>query len=220
MHKISNFTGSARHGWEKVSPSMGFGSRPHNQMPISPNNSSSNNKQQPFSASASSSSANTANAAVAANLSSTPTPGTVINLSLNVPLSSNLSGPEADDIVYASPGAFNRWTHPEGTPSDTPCHKLPVHAQNVEDLRSLCRQVSEGNGGQLHATVVSSEPKPIPGLQRGPLKALVTNVCISGESDAVYRFRGRILNETPISMVRVAIFDFSLSILVANSDDC
>lgn len=192
MHRISNITGSARHGWEKVSPSMGFGSRPHNQMPISPPN------KQPFTSTSTNSSASSA---TAANLSSAPTPGTIVNLSLNVPLASNLAGPDVDDIIYASPGAFNRWTHPEGTPADTPCHKLPIHAQNVEDLRALCRQVSEGNGSPLHAAVVSSEPKPIPGLQRGPLKALVTNVCISGESDAVQKLRGRILNETPISMV-------------------
>ena len=51
------------------------------------------------------------------------------------------------------------------------------------------------------ATVVSAESKPLPGLQRGPLRALVTNVCLSGELEIVNSMRCKILNSTPISLV-------------------
>ena len=129
-------------------------------------------------------------------------PGHQINLSFNVPFNSNLAGPEKEDVLYSSVNAFQKWTHPEDAPEDTPNHALPVHTRNVEILRALCRQMSEGNGGQLHATVTSSKPKPVPGMQRGPLTALVTNVCISGDSDVVHQMRAKILNETPITLVR------------------
>jgi hypothetical protein len=186
MHKISNFTGQARHGWEKMTPSMGFGmsrSNPNQDLPIS-------SSKRP-----------------SAQASTPPAipPGTQVNCSFNVPFNSNLAGPDLDDIMYASPGASARWTHPEGSAEGTPNHKLPVHAQNVESLRTLCRDLGEQTDGRLQATVVSSEPKPLPGLQRGPLRALVTNVCLSGELELVTTFRGKILNECPISLVRHAI---------------
>lgn len=178
MHKISNFTGQARHGWEKMTPSMGFGSRPHQQheMQLPPTV-----KRSP-------------NPAV---------PGHPVNLSFNVPFASNLGGPEIDDVIYASPGAFARWTLPEGTPVEgTPVHELPVHRRNVDNLRSLCKAMSDASGGSVHATVTSSKPKPVPGMQRGPLTALVTNVCISGDSEVVHKMRAKILNDTPITLVR------------------
>ncbi len=124
-----------------------------------------------------------------------------LNLSFNVPFSSNLPGPEVDDIIHGTHGAFDRWTHPEGTEEGTPNHKLPIHAGNVEALRSMCKKMSESSEGRLQATVTSSEPRPIPGLQLGPLKALVTNVCLAGDPDLVRRMRGRILNDSPICLV-------------------
>lgn len=192
MHKISNFTGAARHGWEKMSPSMGFGTRPHNQIPVTPP------PKQSLSA---------------ASLPPSPAPGSFVNLSFNVPFSSNLAGPEIDDVIYASPGAFHRWTHPQGTGSETPNHKLPVHAQNIENLRKLCRELTDHSGGQLQATVVSAEPKPIPGLQRGPLKALITNVCLSGETELVHQIRGQILKETPI-LLKCATVDIDYHLIM------
>ncbi|KAL2352471.1 hypothetical protein BJ546DRAFT_210609 [Cryomyces antarcticus] len=200
MHKISNFTGSARHGWEKMTPSMGFGmSRPHPQhdMSVTPPIKRSMGTQP---------------------ASPVPAPGTIVNLSFNVPFSSNLAGPEVEDVIYASPGAFSRWTFPEGTAEGTPFHKLPVHANNVETLRSLCRAMSENSEGRLQATVTSSSPNPIPGLQRGPLKALVTNVCLSGEQEMVTRMRGRILNDTPISL-RCETVDIDSNLIIDPSAD-
>jgi len=180
MHKISNFTGQARHGWEKMTPAA-FGMSRSNQ---------------DFSLSS----------PVKRPVASTPisplTPAdTVVNLSFNVPFASNLPGPDPEEVLHSSPGAFERWTHPEGTDEETPTHKLPVHANNVEVLRRLCRAISDESGARLEAAVTSSEPKPIPALQRRPLKGLVTNVCISGDGDTVHKMRAKVLNETPIALV-------------------
>ncbi|KAI7599667.1 hypothetical protein KC343_g15951, partial [Hortaea werneckii] len=78
MHKISNFTGQARHGWEKMTPSMGFGmSRPqHPPQDIS---------IAPPAAKRS---------VVGTSMSPNPAvPGHPVNLSFNVPFNSNLPGP-------------------------------------------------------------------------------------------------------------------------------
>jgi len=181
MHKLSNFTGQARHGWEKMTPSMGFG-RPHQH------DMSVHAMKRPI--------------VNAGPISANPAmPGHPVNLSFNVPFASNLPGPEPDEVIYASPGSFNRWTHPQGTPEGIPNYELPVHRKNVDNLRAMCNQMSEGSGGAIQATVTSSKPKPVPGMQRGPLTALVTNVCISGDSDVVHKMRSKILNETPITLV-------------------
>nr|POE94594.1 meiotically up-regulated gene 60 protein [Quercus suber] len=167
MHKISNFTGhAARHGWDKMTPSMGFGmSRAQPQdlsiAPLPGKRSLAGSSMSP-------------NPAV---------PGTMVNLSFNVPFNSNLPGPpDKEDVLYSSPGSYDHWIHPEGAPDDVPNHALPVHTRNVENLRSLCKQMSAGMD-RIHATVTSSKPKPVPGMQRGPLTALVTNVCISGDAE-------------------------------------
>lgn len=182
MHKISNFTGQARHGWEKINPTMGF-SRPHQPQDIS--------VTPPIKRSVTGSSMSP-NPAV---------PGHMVNLSFNIPFNSNLPGPDKEDVLYSSLGAFQKWVHPEGAAEDTPNHALPVHTRNVENLRSLCKQMSESSGERIHATVTSAKPKPVPGMQRGPLTALVTNVCISGDAEVVHKMRARILNETPITLV-------------------
>jgi len=122
-------------------------------------------------------------------------------LSFNVPFSSNLPGPEPDDVIHATPGAFGRWTHADGTEDGTPNHKLPIHVGNVEDLKAACKTMTETSEGRLQASVHSSEAKAIPGVQLGPLKALVTNVCLSGDPELVRRMRGKILNDTPIALV-------------------
>lgn len=191
MHKISNFTGQARHGWEKMTPSMGFGmSRPHQQdMSVTPPP-----LKRPM--------PGNAMPGVAMGPNPTMPGGHLVNISFNVPFNSNLPGPDKEDVLYSSLGAFQKWTHPDGAADDTPVHALPVHTRNVENLRSLCKQVSDGSGDRLHATVTSSKPKPVPGMQRGPLTALVTNVCVSGDSEIVHKMRQKLLNETPITLVR------------------
>ncbi|EDU48182.1 KH domain containing protein [Pyrenophora tritici-repentis Pt-1C-BFP] len=194
MHKLSNFPAQARHGWEKMAPSTSFSfSRSNHEMPVSAP------IKRP-------STATTSAPPVIA-------PGTQVNLSFNVPFSSNLQGPDPDDIMWASPGAKARWTHAEGTAEGTPTHKLPVHAQNVDKLRNLCREVSEQTDGRVSAVVTSAESKPLPGLQRGPLRALVTNVCLSGELEIVNSMRCRILNSTPISL-RSSFVDIDSQLII------
>ncbi|KAF4551933.1 KH domain-containing protein 2 [Elsinoe fawcettii] len=122
------------------------------------------------------------------------------NLSFNVPFASNLAGLEPEEIIYASPGAFNRWTHPPETPEGAAIHELPVHKRDVERLRVLCKTMCDTSGGTIEAAVTSAKPKPVPGMQRGPLTALVTNVAISGDTEVVKQMRAKILNETPITL--------------------
>lgn len=185
MHKISNFTGQARHGWERMTPAFGM-SRPHADIPAS------QSLRRPH----------------GAPPLTPPTPvDPTVNLSFNVPFSSNLAGPDVEEVLHASPGALQRWTFPEGTPEGTPIHQLPVHVNNVETLRRLCRHVTESSGGRLEATVTTSEPKIVSSLQQRP-QGLVTNVCVSGDGELVRKLRARILNETPISLVRLPPFLF------------
>lgn len=214
MHKISNFTGQARHGWEKMTPSMGFGmSRPPQQQsphdlgmpPHQPQHPQQQQHHHPHHQPPPPNPHGTGKRTVAgAAMTPNPAmPGHTINLSFNVPFNSNLPGPEKEDVLYSSTGAFQRWIHPDEAAEDVPNHALPVHTRNVENLRSLCRQMSESSGERINATVTSSKPKPVPGMQRGPLTALVTNVCISGDAEVVHKMRAKILNETPITLVRL-----------------
>jgi hypothetical protein len=181
MHKITNFTGQARHGWDRMAPAAFGMSRPHAAV------STSQQLRRPQ-----------------GPPTGVPQPIVVdstVNLAFNVPFASNLPAPEVEDILHSSPGALQRWTFPVGTAESTPTHKLPIHANNVEALRKLCRQISEQSGGRLEASVTSSELKASQSLQRRP-HGQVTNVCISGDGDLVNKMRAKILNETPISLVR------------------
>lgn len=188
MHKISTFTGQARHGWERMTPAIGLGSRP--QVPdlsVGPHGAkrSAVNNSTIF--------------------PDTLPPGHQINLSFNVPFATGLAGPDVEEVIYASQGAFDRWTHADS--DGEPCtHELFVHKQNEENLRALCRSIGETTAGEIQATVTTSKPKPVPGMQRASLTSLVTNVCISGETELVQRFKARVLNETPITLVCCASF--------------
>lgn len=197
MHKIHNFTGQARQ-------SMGFGmhTRPqqqhqHHHQPHQHHPQADHQFPMPGST--------PVQGQGKRSLPLNPNPavrGHAINLSFNVPFNSNLPGPECrEDVLYSSTNACQKWTHPEGAAEDTPIHALPIHTRNVEDLRRLCKQMSDNSGDQVQATVTSSKPKPVPGMQRGPLSALITNVCISGDAEVVHKMRAKILNETPITLV-------------------
>ncbi|KAL4953700.1 hypothetical protein BDW69DRAFT_151842 [Aspergillus filifer] len=191
MHKISNFTGQARHGWERMTPTFGM-SRPHAEM-------ASHSLRRPHGAPP-----------------MTPPTGIdpTVNLSFNVPFSSALAGPDVDDVLHASPNALQRWSFPEGTPEGTPIHQLPVHTSHVESLRTLCRQITENSNGRVEALICSSEPKPVPSLQRRP-QGLATNVCITGEGEIVRKMRAKILNETPI-LLRCATVDVDTHLITDN----
>ncbi|KAJ5643317.1 uncharacterized protein N7484_005824 [Penicillium longicatenatum] len=189
MHKISNFTGQARHGWERMTPTFGI-TRPHTDMAF----------RRPHGA-----------PPMTPPTSIDPT----VNLSFNVPFSSTLAGPDVEDVLHASPAALQRWTFPEGTPEGTSVHQLPVHTSNVEGLRRLCRQITETSGGRIEATVTSSEPKAVPSLQRRP-NGLVTNVCVTGDGETARKMRAKILNDTPI-MLRCATVDMDMHLIMDGS---
>tara|TARA_R110002060_G_scaffold68845_1_gene77565 strand:- start:668 stop:1273 length:606 start_codon:yes stop_codon:yes gene_type:complete len=119
---------------------------------------------------------------------------TPIHYSFNVPFASDLAGPNIEDILYATKGAVERWTHPSDAPDDVPIHELPVHAQNVTTLRQLCKDLTNGPL-PIEAHVKSSEPKRV--------KGQVTNVCLSGSPELVHKSRETILNDTPLALVRL-----------------
>ena len=186
MQKFGSFAGQARHGLDKITPAA-LMSRPNMDLPISHS--------------------------IKRPIVSSPMPpqtpvDSTVNLSFNVPFSSNLTGPDVEEILHASPEALRRWTFPDGTEEGTPTHKLPVHANNVEQLRRLCKILSDGAVARVEASVTSSEAKPIPTLQQRPLKGLVTNVCVSGDADMVHKMRAKILNETPIALVTLSRLNF------------
>lgn len=66
----------------------------------------------------------------------------IIHYSFNVPFASNLAGPNTEDIIYAPKAAIDRWTHPPEAADDAPVFELPVHAENVANLRRLCSEIS------------------------------------------------------------------------------
>ncbi len=117
-----------------------------------------------------------------------------IHYSFNVPFASDLAGPNIEDILYATNGAVERWTHPADAPDDVPIYELPVHAQNVTNLRKLCKDLT-GGPLPIEAHVKSSEPKRV--------KGQVTNVCLSGSPELVHKSRETILNDTPLALVRL-----------------
>ncbi|KAI6254315.1 hypothetical protein MCOR27_005841 [Pyricularia oryzae] len=120
-----------------------------------------------------------------------------LHYSFNVPLSSDLAGPDTEDILHATTDAVLRWTHPEDAPDDVPVHELPVHAQNLSNLRKLCKDFTT-SPLDIEAHVISTTPKHI--------KGQVTTVCLSGAAELVYHARDTILNETPLTL-RCTIID-------------
>lgn len=132
-------------------------------------------------------------------------PGTLVSMSFNVPLNSSIQGPDVADVIFSTAGALERWTFPSTAQPALPVYALPVHTHDVDQLRSLCNTLSTESQGMLHAEVLCSESKTVPGLQRGPLHSLVTNVSIHGEVRAATRTRGIILGRSPIMMKTITI---------------
>jgi hypothetical protein len=125
-----------------------------------------------------------------------PTEQSHIHYSFNVPFSSDLAGPNTEDILYATNGAVLRWTHPEDAPDNVPIYELPVHAQNVANLEKMCQDLSKGPL-PVEAHVKSCV------LQR--VKGQVTNVCLSGSPELVHKSREAILNDIPLALVRTLV---------------
>ncbi|CAD6499979.1 BgTH12-04084 [Blumeria graminis f. sp. triticale] len=131
-------------------------------------------------------------------------PDTSIYYSFNVPFASDLAGPNIEDILYATKGAVERWTHPANAPDDVPIHELPVHSQNVIALRKMCHDITIGPL-PVEAHVKSSEPKRV--------KGQVTNVCLSGSPELVHKSRETILNDTPLAL-RCAVVDVNGELII------
>jgi hypothetical protein len=127
-----------------------------------------------------------------APISPQPAQDGLIHYSFNVPFASDLAGPNTEDIVYATADAVLKWTHPEDAPDDVPVHELPIHYNNVCQLRKLCKELSNGPL-PIDAHVKCSEPKRV--------KGQVVNVCLTGSPELVHKSRETILNDTPLALV-------------------
>lgn len=178
MNKLANM----RHWSERMSPNFGMG-RPN--MPMNPMNPRRDTAPQQ-----------------AASISSpqpldAPTP--IIHYSFNVPFASDLAGPNTEDILHATADAVLRWTHPEDAPDDVQVHELPVHAQNLANLRKVCKDITSGPS-QIEAHVISTTPKNAKGQQ-------VTTVCLSGTPEMVHKSRETILNDNQTVLVGFNIDD-------------
>ncbi|KAG5927939.1 hypothetical protein E4U42_001531 [Claviceps africana] len=179
MNKLANM----RHWSERMSPNFGMG-RPN--MPLNGLNPHQKNAAQS-----------------AGSISLPQAADATIHYSFNVPFASDLAGPDTEDIVHATTDAVLRWTHPADAPDDVQVHELPIHAQNLANLRRLCLDLSVGPL-PIEAHVVSSSPKS----GRGQ----ATTVCLSGSLELVNKSRETILNEIPIAM-RCTIIDIDGSLV-------
>lgn len=180
MNTIAN---SARSGWDRMTrPSMPFGGHRSNSavdMQAA--------HRPPM------------RTATAPNASAAPAGHLPVTLSFNIPFNSELAGPKREEVIYSSPGAFDRWVQPEGS-EDKPIYDLPVHAQHRDSLEMLCEQIVHKTNGQIRYFIRSGHPKPVAGMPPRS-KAWVTNVCLRGLYDVVHGTRQALLNSTPISLV-------------------
>lgn len=176
MNKLANM----RHWSERMSPNFGMG-RPN--MPMNALNHPKNAVQsgQP--------------------IASPQAADTTIHYSFNVPFAFDLAGPDTEDILHATTDAVLRWTHSEDAPDDVDIHELPIHAQNMANLRRLCRDLSNGPL-PIEAHVMSAKSK------NGRIQQAAT-VCLSGSPELVHKSRETILNDTPISLVCSIIMRYS-----------
>jgi hypothetical protein len=166
-----NKLGNMRHWSERIGPGFGM-SRPNmNMTAITPHKS-----------------VNGASPMMSPNTQDPP-----IHYAFNVPFASDLAGPNVEDILYATLGAVERWTHPADAPDDVPIHELPVHANNVTALRQMCKDLTTGPL-PIEAHLKTSSPKRV--------KGEVTTVCLSGSPELVHKSRETILNDTPLALVR------------------
>jgi hypothetical protein len=191
MHKITNFAGGVRHGWEI--PFGGNRSQPQQGPPQH-----DMHMNGPFKRPG----AQPAGVNVPGFMGFTA-PGMPISHCFKVPFNNTLAGPEAQHVIYSSPGALERWSHPPGTPEDTPIHRLPVHLQHVEELRARCTRLKTETGVEAAVTVGRAKNmSPLLGIQIAPSSNVVANVCLhGGDGEAVKKAREIILNQSPITLV-------------------
>jgi hypothetical protein len=205
MHKLTNFAGGVRHGWD----SMPFGANRQHPPPQQQQHPSHEHLPR-------------TNAANPYQRRPAPQQGqqqahqqlpppqlpllhaTPLSWCFTVPFNNTLAGPEPSHIVYASKGARERWTHPPGLPETPPVHRLPVHQEHVEAVRAICSRIREETGVEAHVAVGrAASLAPVPGIQPTPSNNVVANVCVHGRDyEVVMRAREEVLNNSPITMVR------------------
>jgi len=171
MNKLANL--NMRHWSERMSPNFGMSSRPN--MPMSAIN------PHPKVA-----------AQGAVPIAPPQVANSPIHYSFNVPFASDLAGPNTEDILHSTTDAVLRWTHPMDAPDDVAVSELPVHTQNLANLRKLCKDLT-ASPLEIEAHVITTMPKHA--------KSQVTTVCLVGAPELVYRARETILNDTPLSLV-------------------
>ncbi|KAI0597927.1 KH domain-containing protein [Biscogniauxia sp. FL1348] len=184
MQKLANM--GMRHWSDRIqSPSFGMSSRPNMTMTaINPHQKTG--------------------APGAPPLNSSPAADSTIHFAFNVPFASDLAGPNTEEILHATGDAVLRWTHPGDAPDDVPVYELPVHAQNLANLRNLCRELTKGPL-PIEAHVISTNPKHV--------KGQVTTVCLSGSPELVHKSRETILSGTPLAL-RCATIDVDYGLIV------
>lgn len=114
-------------------------------------------------------------------------PPNAVHYAFNVPLASDLVGPNTEDILHSTADAVLRWTHSKDAPDDVQVHDLPVHSSNLANLRKTCNDITTGPFS-IEAHVLSTTPKNARGNQ-------VTTVCLSGSQEMVHKTREMILND-------------------------
>lgn len=136
-------------------------------------------------------------------LSPSPAADTTIHFAFNVPFASDLAGPNTEEILHATGESVLRWTHPGDAPDDVPIYDLPVHAQNLANLRTLCQEIGRG---PLHieAHVILATPK---------LAKQVVTVSLSGAPALVHTSREAILSGVPLAL-RCATIDVDYGLIV------
>jgi hypothetical protein len=180
MQKLANM----RHWPERMSPNFGMSSRPNmNMAAINPHQKT---------------------AASGASLSPSPAADSTIHFAFNVPFASDLAGPNTEEILHATGESIMRWTHPSEAPDDVPIYDLPVHTQNLNTLRDLCKELTNGPL-PIEAHVVSTTPKT--------LKGQVVTVCLSGAPELVHKSRETILSGTPLAL-RCTTVDVDYGLIV------
>ncbi|KAI1496549.1 KH domain-containing protein [Biscogniauxia marginata] len=184
MQKLANM--GMRHWSDRIqSPSFGMSSRPNMSMTaINPHQKTG--------------------APGAPPLNSSPAADSTIHFAFNVPFASDLAGPNTEEILHATGDAVLKWTHPGDAPDDVPVYELPIHAQNLANLRNLCRELTKGPL-PIEAHVISTSPKHV--------KGQVTTVCLSGSPELVHKSRETILSGTPLAL-RCATVDVDYGLIV------
>ncbi|KAI1816913.1 hypothetical protein GGS20DRAFT_575150 [Poronia punctata] len=185
MQKLAANMGMRHWGDRIQSPNFGMSSRPNmNMTPLNPHQKTG--------------------APGAPPLSPAPAVDTTIHLAFNVPFASDLAGPNTEEILHATGNSVLRWTHPGDAPDDIPIYELPIHNQNIANLKSLCHNITVGPL-PIEASVVLSIPKQN--------KRQVVTVMLSGSPELVHKSREIILKDTPLAL-RCTTIDVDYSLIV------